>query len=261
MCGAYLMADIAHISGLIAGKAAANPFEYADVVTTTTHKTLRGPRAGLIFFKKVFENQMNFAVFPSNQGGPHNNTIAGVAVALKQSATPEFRDYAKQIILNAQALSRTLSGKNYKIVTGYTDNHLLLWDLRPLGLTGSKMEKVCDAVRYFINLLISSITLNKNAVHGDVSAMTPGGVRIGAPALTSRAFKESDFEQIGEFLHEACLLALSIQSNSGKMLKDFVLAMENNPKIADLKARVESFARSFPMPGFDPSEIEAEFHD
>lgn len=148
MCGAYLMADIAHISGLVAGKAAANPFAYADVVTTTTHKTLRGPRAGLIFFKKPLEDQMNFAVFPSNQGGPHNNTIAGVAVALKQAASPAFKEYAKQIISNAQALAKTLSSKNYKIVTGSTDNHLLLWDLRPLGLTGSKMEKVCDAVRY-----------------------------------------------------------------------------------------------------------------
>jgi glycine hydroxymethyltransferase len=148
MCGAYLMADIAHISGLVAGKAAANPFKYADVVTTTTHKTLRGPRAGLIFFKKPFEDKINFAVFPSNQGGPHNNTIAGVAVALKQAATPEFKVYAKQIISNCQALAKTLSAKNYKIATGSTDNHLLLWDLRPLGLTGSKMEKVCDAVRY-----------------------------------------------------------------------------------------------------------------
>lgn len=148
MCGAYLMADIAHISGLIAGKAAISPFKYADVVTTTTHKTLRGPRAGLIFCKKALEDQINFAVFPSNQGGPHNNTIAGVAVALKQAASPEFRDYAKQIILNAQTLAKTLRSKNYKIVTGSTDNHLLLWDLRPLGLTGSKMEKICDAVRF-----------------------------------------------------------------------------------------------------------------
>lgn len=105
-----------------------------------------------------------------------------------------------------------------------------------------------------------SITLNKNAVHGDVSAMTPGGVRIGTPALTSRSFSESDFEQVGEFLHEACLIALSIQASSGKMLKDFVAAMENEPKIVELKGRVEAFARSFPMPGFDPLLIESEFH-
>jgi glycine hydroxymethyltransferase len=110
----------------------------------------------------------------------------------------------------------------------------------------------------FIYLNIS-ITLNKNAVHGDVSAMTPGGVRIGTPALTSRCFSESDFEKVGEFLHEACLIALSIQASSGKMLKDFVAAMEREPKIADLKERVEKFARSFPMPGFDPSLIPAEF--
>ena len=111
----------------------------------------------------------------------------------------------------------------------------------------------------FIYLNIS-ITLNKNAVHGDVSAFTPGGVRIGTPALTSRSFTESDFEKVGEFLHEACLIALSIQASSGKMLKDFVAALENEPKIAELKGRIEAFARSFPMPGFDPKLIPAEFH-
>jgi glycine hydroxymethyltransferase len=240
------MADIAHISGLIAGKAAAIAFVFADVVTTTTHKTLRGPRAGLIFFKKHLEDQMNFAVFPSNQGGPHNNTIAGIAVALKQAATPEFRLYAQQVIANAQSLANTLSKKGYKVVTGGTDNHLILWDLRPLSLTGSKMEKVCDAV---------GITLNKNAVHGDVSAFTPGGVRIGTPALTSRAFKEQDFVKVAEFLDKACSLALSIQSTSGKMLKDFVVALENNAEVHQLKLEIELFARAFPMPGFDPSTV------
>ena len=142
------MADIAHISGLIAGKAAANAFEYADIVTTTTHKTLRGPRAGLIFFKKALEEKVNFAVFPSNQGGPHNNTIAAVAVALKQVATPEFKLYASQVVENSRALASKLKEYGYKMVTDGTDNHLVLWDLRPLGLTGSKMEKMCDAVRY-----------------------------------------------------------------------------------------------------------------
>ncbi|KAH6560892.1 hypothetical protein BASA62_010213 [Batrachochytrium salamandrivorans] len=205
--GAYLMCDIAHISGLVAAKEAANPFEYCDIVTTTTHKTLRGPRAGLIFFQRApkgeknsdLEEKVNFSVFPSNQGGPHNNTIAGIAVALKQAGSPEFKLYAKQVRLNAVAVAEALKGFGYKLVTEGTVNHLILWDLRPVGLTGSKMEKICDLV---------NITLNKNAVHGDVSAFTPGGVRIGTSALTSRSMKESDFVQIATFLHRACQIAL-----------------------------------------------------
>jgi glycine hydroxymethyltransferase len=148
--GAYLMADIAHISGLVAGQEANNPFELCDVVTTTTHKTLRGPRAGLIFFRKKddLESRVNNAVFPSCQGGPHNNTIAAVAVALKQAASPEFKQYAKQVRANAKALGETLVNYGYKLVTGGTDNHLILWDLRQLKLTGSKVEKICDMVKY-----------------------------------------------------------------------------------------------------------------
>lgn len=148
--GAYLMADIAHIGGLVAGQEANNPFELCDVVTTTTHKTLRGPRAGLIFFRKKndLENRVNNAVFPSCQGGPHNNTIAAVAVALKHAATPEFKQYAKQVRANAKALGEALIKYEYKLVTGGTDNHLILWDLRPLKLTGSKVEKICDMVKY-----------------------------------------------------------------------------------------------------------------
>jgi glycine hydroxymethyltransferase len=135
----YFMADMAHISGLVAGQEAANPFEFCDVVTTTTHKTLRGPRAGLIFYRKSkngvatdLEARINQAVFPSCQGGPHNNTIAAVAVALKQVCTPEFKAYAKQVRANAAALATALKGYGYKLVTDGTDNHLVLWDLRPL---------------------------------------------------------------------------------------------------------------------------------
>ncbi|TPX32267.1 glycine hydroxymethyltransferase [Synchytrium microbalum] len=254
--GAYMMADVAHISGLIAAKEAANPFDYADIVTTTTHKTLRGPRAGLIFFRRApkgqknsdLEERVNQAVFPSNQGGPHNNTIAGIAVALKQVASPAFKQYAQQVRANAKALGEYLKEQGYKIVTDGTDNHLVLWDLRPLGLTGSKMEKICDVV---------NITLNKNAVHGDVSALQPGGVRIGAPALTSRSFKEEDFRKVGEFLHKTAVVALRIQSTSGKMLKDFAIALETDVEVKALRADVEKFAQSFPMPGFDSASIKA----
>ncbi|KAJ3376242.1 Serine hydroxymethyltransferase, cytosolic [Allomyces arbusculus] len=256
--GAFLMADIAHISGLIAAHEQKSPFELADVVTTTTHKTLRGPRAGLIFFRKVnrdgtptdLESRVNMAVFPSNQGGPHNNTIAAVAVALKQVATPAFRQYAQQVRKNAAALANALTAKGYKMVTGGTDNHLVLWDLRPVKLTGSKLEKICDLV---------NITLNKNAVHGDTSALSPGGVRVGAPALTSRSFKEADFVQVAEFLHRAVLIALKIQDAAGsKMMKVFSDAVDKGAAAEDikiLKKEIEAFARSFPMPGFNPATI------
>ncbi|GBC00257.1 hypothetical protein RclHR1_00380025 [Rhizophagus clarus] len=247
--GAYLMADIAHIGGLVAGQEANNPFELCDVVTTTTHKTLRGPRAGLIFFRKKddLESRVNNAVFPSCQGGPHNNAIAAVAVALKQAASPEFKQYAKQVRANAKALGEALVNYEYKLVTGGTDNHLILWDLRPLKLTGSKVEKICDMV---------NITVNKNSIHGDTNMLAPGGVRIGTSALTSRSFKEQDFVKVAEYLHRAVQIALSVQEKAGsKMMKDFVMACQDNEDIANLKKEVESFATSFPMPGFDPSNL------
>ncbi|KAJ2635448.1 glycine hydroxymethyltransferase shm1, partial [Coemansia sp. RSA 1287] len=166
---AYLLCDMAHISGLVAAGEQASPFETCDIVTTTTHKTLRGPRAGLIFFrrragedrKESLEARVNQAVFPSCQGGPHNNTIAGIAVALKQACTPEFVQYAKQVRANTQALAKKLDSHGYRLSSGGSDNHLVLWDLKPLGLTGSKVEKVCELV---------NITLNKNSVCGDKSA-------------------------------------------------------------------------------------------
>jgi len=245
------MADIAHISGLVATGEAANAFDFCDIVTTTTHKSLRGPRAGMIFFKKVkadgtsngYEEAINQAVFPSLQGGPHNHQIAGLATQLKEVATPEFKVYTKQVKANAAALCKFLVGKGYKLATDGTENHLMLWDLRPLGLTGSKMEKVFENMH---------ITLNKNAVHGDVSAMTPGGVRIGAPAMTSRGLKEADFEQIGEFLHQGLQLALEIQSKSGKKLVDFLKLLgegEYKEKVAALKKDVETWSGKFFMPG------------
>lgn len=247
--GSLLMMDMAHISGLVATKEQANPFEYCDVVTTTTHKSLRGPRAGLIFFRKDdrdFETKINQAVFPALQGGPHEHQIAGVATQLKEVMTPEFKVYAQQVKKNAQALSNKLTSLGYTIATGGTENHLILWDLKPQGLTGSKFEKVCDAV---------SITLNKNCVPGDRSAVTPGGVRIGAPALTTRKMVESDFETIGEFLHEALQISVKLQEKSGPKLKDFLPLLENNDDIKALAGKIHLFASKFPMPGFDPSTM------
>ncbi|PVU85276.1 hypothetical protein BB560_007084 [Smittium megazygosporum] len=256
--GSYLMADIAHISGLVAARQQNNPFEYCDVVTTTTHKTLRGPRAGLIFYKlnpeadaldkaNSLQSRIDFAVFPSTQGGPHNNTIAAIAVALKQAASPEFAEYAKQVIANSKKLADSLIAHGYKLSTGGTDNHLILWDLKPLNLTGSKVEKICDMV---------GITLNKNSVVGDKSAVTPGGVRIGTAALTSRGMTEDDFVKIADFLHQVVSLSVQIQAESGsRLLKDFAAAAASNPKVAELKLQVENFATSFPMPGMDTSKL------
>ncbi|GJQ12458.1 hypothetical protein GpartN1_g4294.t1 [Galdieria partita] len=251
---AYLMVDMAHISGLVAAKQALSPFPYADVVTTTTHKSLRGPRSGMIFYRRQclaydrrgedLEPLINSAVFPALQGGPHNHQIAALAVQLAQVNTPEFREYAKQIILNAKALAEQLNLLGYHLATSGTENHLILWDLRPQQFTGSKAEKLFEKC---------SITLNKNSVHGDSSALSPGGVRIGTPALTSRGFKEKDFEQVGEFLHRGLEIGLSIQQRTGKKLQDFLEGLEvyYQPDLIGLRNQVESFASSFPIPGFD----------
>ncbi|XP_057837924.1 serine hydroxymethyltransferase 4 [Cryptomeria japonica] len=264
-CGAMLLCDMAHISGLVAAQEAANPFDYCDLVTTTTHKSLRGPRAGMIFYRKGpkppkkgqpedavydYEDKVNFAVFPSLQGGPHNHQIAALAVALKQVMTPGFKAYAKQVKANAVALGNYLMNKGYKLVTDGTENHLVLWDLRPLGLTGNKVEKVCD---------LCNITINKNAVYGDSSALSPGGVRIGAPAMTSRGLKEADFEKIAEFLHQAINITLSVQKEHGKLLKDFNKGLANNKDMENLKVEVEKFSASFDMPGFDVTTMK--YHD
>jgi glycine hydroxymethyltransferase len=273
--GAYLLSDMAHISGLVAAGEQSSPFEYCDVVTTTTHKTLRGPRAGLIFFRKDkeadIEARINAAVFPACQGGPHNNvctfislypsepsdqetptehiltvqTIAGIAVALKQAADPAFKAYAKQVRANAAAMAQVLFKHGYRLQTDGTENHLILWDLRPIGLTGSKIEKICDAVH---------ITLNKNAVAGDTSALVPGGVRVGASALTSRSMVEKDVEQVAEFLHRVVQISLQAQKEAGsKKLADFVTAYtgqgESAKLVKELKEDVLKFATTFPLPG------------
>lgn len=255
--GAFLMADMAHISGLVATQEANNPFEHCDVVTTTTHKSLRGPRAGVIFFrrgtKKVtnakgetvdvkldYEEKINFAVFPSLQGGPHENTVAAVAVAMREAQAPEFKDYIKAVKANAKRLGEELIKRGYSLVTGGTDNHLVLWDLRPQGLTGNKLQVLFDHC---------SITLNKNAVYGDTSGLNPGGVRLGTPAMTTRGLNEEHFAQVAEFLHRGIQIAASIQAAHGKQLKDFVAALPANEELKKLKADVEAFALQFPMPG------------
>lgn len=171
--GSLLMMDMAHISGLVATGQAVSPFQFCDIVTTTTHKSLRGPRAGMIFYRKDargFELKINNAVFPGLQGGPHIHQIAGIATQLKDVMTDDFKEYSKQIIRNSRALGARLTELGYTMVSGGTDNHLLLWDLRPIGFSGGKMQSICEYV---------SITLNKNAVPGDTSALNPGGKWVG----------------------------------------------------------------------------------
>ncbi|KAK9167658.1 hypothetical protein Scep_002849 [Stephania cephalantha] len=261
-CGAVLMCDMAHISGLIAAKVCANPFDYCDIVTSTTHKSLRGPRGGIVFYRKGakprkrgtllnyydesdrydFEERINFAVHPSLQGGPHNNHIAALAIALKQVATPEYKAYMEQVKKNAQALASALLRRKCKLVTGGTDNHLVLWDLRNLGLTGKHYEKVCE---------MCQITLNKSAVFGDNGTISPGGVRIGTPAMTSRGCLEADFETIADFLLKAAQIACIVKRETAKSQKDFLEGLQTNKDIVELRDRVEIFASQFAMPGFD----------
>jgi len=248
--GSLLLMDMAHISGLIATGEQANAFEYADVITTTTHKSLRGPRSGMIFFRKDargFEQRINQAVFPALQGGPHEHQIAGVATQLKEVMTPEFKLYIQQVKRNANALACKLVEMGYKLATGGTENHLVLWDLKPEKVTGSKFEKLCDKV---------NITLNKNCVPGDRSAITPGGVRIGSCALTTRKYNEADFEQVAVFLDRAVKLCQSIQAETGPKLVSFVAALDKgSDELTQLKQDVNTYCTKFPMPGFDPKEM------
>jgi len=243
--GAILMADIAHISGLVATGLHPSPFEHCDVVTTTTHKSLRGPRSGMIFFKYSekmpdVKERIDMAVFPGLQGGPHNHQIGGLAVQLLEVQSNEFKEYSKQVVENARILAETLMAKGHKLASDGTDNHLLLWDVRPHGLTGSKLERVCE---------VCSITLNRNAVHGDASALSPGGVRIGAPAMTTRGCTADDFKKIGGFLDRCCQIALEIQKEKGKKLKDFELGLTGNDAIDKLRSEVEAWASTFGYPG------------
>mmetsp|Transcript_73791 Transcript_73791/g.163114 ORF Transcript_73791/g.163114 Transcript_73791/m.163114 type:complete len:815 (-) Transcript_73791:303-2747(-) len=243
--GALLMADIAHISGLVATGLHPAPFPHCDVVTTTTHKSLRGPRAGMIFFKyseKIpdIKEKIDMAVFPGLQGGPHNHQIGGLAAQLLEVSTPAFKEYSQAVKDNADTLAKALQEKGHKLASDGTDNHLVLWDLRPHGLTGGKVEKVCEA---------ASISLNRNAVHGDVSALSPGGVRIGSPAMTTRGCKTEDFRKIAGFLDRCCQIALKIQKEKGKKLKDFEMALPDDADIAALRKEVTAWATGFGYPG------------
>ena len=236
--GSYLLCDMAHISGLVATSKMNSPFEYCDVVTSTTHKTLRGPRSGIIFCKKELSEKIDFSVFPGLQGGPHNHQIAALATQLMEVNTQEFRDYITQVMLNAKALASHLMRHGFKLVTDGTDNHLMLVDLRNKGVTGSKVEYIAECV---------DISLNKNSIFGDTSASNPSGIRIGTPALTTRGFTEGDFVKVGDFIIEVVELSRLIQNESGKKLVDFKSVAHEKyfEEIARLKNDVNKFAETF----------------
>ena len=186
--GSLLMADISHIAGLVVGGAHGSPFPYADIVMTTTHKTLRGPRGAIIIARKEFIDAIDKAVFPGLQGGPHMHTIAAIGVCLEEALKPTFRDYAKQVVHNAQALAKELTRLGLKVITGGTDNHLLLIDVTPLGLTGEAAGKRLEA---------DGIIVNKNMIPNDPrKPWDPSGIRLGTPAVTTQGMKEKDMLKI-----------------------------------------------------------------
>merc|ERR1719266_1455437 len=259
--GSYLLADMAHVAGLVAAGLVPSPFEYCDVVTSTVHKTLRGPRAGIIFCRKGlkcidkktgqeifydYEEPINNAVFPGLQGGPHNHAIAAIGVAMQQATTPAFRTYQETVVANAQALCKNLKDLGYKIVTEGTDNHIVLVDLRNVKLSGKKAERILEDV---------GISVNKNTVPGDKSAMNPSGIRFGTPPLTTRKVQPEHIPKIVDFIHQAWTLALEVQSISGPKFVTWKHELETNISIMDkvsaLKQKIEAYASKFPLPGHE----------
>ena len=221
--GALLMVDMAHFAGLVAAGEHPNPVEHAQIVTTTTHKTLRGPRGGMILCTEEFAKAVNKAVFPYAQGGPLMHVIAGKAVAFKEAATPEFKTYAKQIRTNAKVLADSLTKAGLRVVSGGTDNHLMLVDVRPFELTGKAAEKLLDAV---------GITVNKNTIPYDPQkAGTASGIRIGTPAVTTRGMQEAEMERMGALIARALREA-----------KDEAIAKQISEEVLELTSR-------FPVPG------------
>jgi glycine hydroxymethyltransferase len=221
--GAITMADVSHIGGLIAAGEMNNPVPSFDVVTTTTHKTLRGPRGGMIMCKEKFAKAIDKSIFPGLQGGPHENNIAASAIAFKEALQPEYKEYAKQIKKNAKVFEEEFKKRDYKIMFGGTDNHLLLIDITTKGLTGKEAQAALDK---------AGVTLNKNMIPDDPrGAMDPSGIRLGTPAITTRGMKEGEMRTIVEFIDKA------------------VANFKDDAKLAEIKANVEELCKKFPVPG------------
>lgn len=220
--GAYLFVDMAHIAGLVAAKVHNSPVPHADFVTSTTHKSLRGPRGGIILCKEKYAKKIDGRVFPGVQGGPLMHVIAAKAVCFGEALKPGFKEYQTQVIKNAQAFSAKLASLGYRIVADGTDNHVFMVDLRPVGLDGSIVSDTLDKV---------GITVNKNSIPFDEAGpMKPSGIRIGTPAVTTRGMRESDVETVAELMHEA------------------LEARDDEAKLAEIKERVFAFNAAFPLP-------------
>jgi glycine hydroxymethyltransferase len=221
--GAILVADIAHVAGLVATGQYPSPVGIADVVTTTTHKTLRGPRGAIIMCKEEYGEVIDKAVFPGLQGGPHNHITAGIAVALEEAKSKEFKEYSKQVILNAKALSDSLTQKGFNIISGGTDNHLFLVDtVKSVNMSGKQASDILESV---------NITVNKNSIpHDERKPWDPSGIRIGTPAITTRAMKESDMEKIAEYINRA---------------------LRHRDECNLIKEEIKEFTKDFPIPGID----------
>jgi glycine hydroxymethyltransferase len=271
--GAYLLSDMAHISGLVAADVIPSPFPHSDVVTTTTHKSLRGPRGAMIFFRKGvrrtdkhghkevydLENPINASVFPGHQGGPHNHTITALAVALHQAQAKDFKSYQETVLANAQALAERLGapvnqgGLGYNVVSGGTDNHLVLVDLKNRGVDGARVERVLE---------LCSVASNKNTVPGDKSALKPGGLRLGTPAMTTRGFQPEDFRRVAGIVDRAVTITQKLDKiakenaeSKGRKnpttLKVFMEYVGEGDEISDivlLRQEVEDWVGTFSLP-------------
>jgi glycine hydroxymethyltransferase len=227
--GAITMADVAHIGGLIAGGVMRNPFDYGfDIVTTTTHKSLRGPRGGMVLCREEFAKEIDKSVFPGLQGGPHMNTIAGVAVTLQKALEPEFKTYAAQILKNAKALADSILKGGGALITGGTDNHMMVLDtVKSFGIDGRKAERTLDKV---------SITTNKQIIPDDPNPpLRPSGIRIGTPAATTRGMVEEDMRRLGTWIVDA------------------LRHHEDDGHLENLRCEVEAFCSRFPVPGIGTS--------
>ncbi len=233
--GAYYMADIAHEAGLVAGEVSESPFPYADVVTMTTHKTLRGPRGALIFCRKKYAEEIDRSVFPGIQGGPHNHTIGAIAVCLEEANKKAFKDYANRIVKNAKALADELKTHNFKLVSDGTDKHLILIDLRNKKINGTHAAKA---------LQLAGITLNKNTIPGEPgSPFNPSGIRLGTPTVTTQGMKEAEMKKVAKWINEAIELARPFTNLA---VKQFETKVSNHKKIKRIRSEVKSLCKKFP---------------
>lgn len=271
--GAYLLSDMAHISGLVAAGVIPSPFSHSDIVTTTTHKSLRGPRGAMIFFRKGvrgtdksgnainydLEKPINSSVFPGHQGGPHNHTITALAVALREARTPEFKEYQQRVLGNAKALANRLGGRKeehglgYDVVSGGTDNHLVLVDLKSRKIDGARVERVLELV---------GVAANKNTVVGDKSALKPFGIRMGSPAMTTRGFVAEDFQRVADIFHRAVEITKRVDGEARQVaekaghktpgglvaFRDFLKQGHEVTEIVQLRKEVEDWCGTFELP-------------